>query len=77
MNEQKIKELVLATGLVEYDWREDMKYNSEDELVERLIEVVVKECISLFDGTKEMKTVGLLSHTQVIEQIKEHFGVEE
>jgi len=45
MNEQKIKELVLATGVVEYDWRENMKYSSSEELVERLIEVVVRECI--------------------------------
>ena len=46
-----------------------------DEL-ERFAQLLVQECVSLFDGSREMKTVGLLSHTQVIEQIKEHFGVE-
>ncbi len=49
MNKQKIKELVLATGVVEYDWREDMKYSSSEELVEKLIGVVVRECISVLE----------------------------
>ena len=44
---------------------------------EKFAELIVKECTSLFDGTKEMKTVGMLTHNQVVEQIKKHFGVEE
>lgn len=42
---------------------------------EKFAELIVKECVSLFDGSHEMKTVGLLSHQQVIQQIKEHFGI--
>lgn len=38
-------------------------------------ELIVKECISLFDGTKETKTVGLLTHEQVVAQIKKRFGI--
>jgi len=45
--------------------------------VSKLTQLILGECVSLFDGSREMKTVGLLSHTQVIEQIKKHFGVEE
>mgnify|MGYP003330818649 CR=1 FL=1 len=43
---------------------------------EKFAELIVQECISLFDGTKEIKTVGVLTHDQVIKQIKQHFGVE-
>ena len=93
MNQQKIKELVLATGLVEYDWREDMKYNSSDELVERLIEVVVRECLVILNqnNPRPPGTVILYSMDQdqhfdtgwqvAVEtkqaRIKQHFGVEE
>lgn len=62
MNE-RIKELIKSRGII-----------LEDEHFE-IVELIVKECVSLFDGSKEMKTVGLLSHTQIIEQIKENFGV--
>ena len=48
---------------------------SRDEL-EKFAELIVKECVSLFDGTQEMKTVGVLTHNQVVGQIKQHFGVE-
>ena len=44
--------------------------------LEKFAELIVRECISLFDGTKEMQTVGVLTHGQVIKQIKQHFGVE-
>ena len=42
----------------------------------KFAELIVQECISLFDGTKEIKTVGVLTHDQVVNQIKQHFGVE-
>ena len=47
------------------------------DFAEKFAELIVRECTSLFDGTKEMKTVGMLTHNQVVEQIKKHFGVEE
>ena len=43
---------------------------------EKFAKLIVQECISLFDGTKEMQTVGVLTHGQVIKQIKQHFKVE-
>jgi hypothetical protein len=77
MNKQKIKELVLATGVVEYDWREDMKYSSSEELVEKLIGVVVRECISVL----EEEIVGSIDrhgdnvYLDLI--LNKHFGVDE
>jgi hypothetical protein len=76
MNEQ-IRELAenatLYTSDVCYpddpDWHE-----TRDQ---KFAELMVRECVSLFDGSREMKTVGLLSHTQVIERIEKHFGVKE
>lgn len=43
---------------------------------QKFAELIIGECISLFDGTREMKTIGMLTHPQVVEQIKKHFGVE-
>lgn len=34
---------------------------------------IIKECVSLFDGTKEIDTIGMLSSKQVVERIKNHF----
>ena len=76
MNEQ-IRELAenatLYTSDVCYpddpDWHE-----TRDQ---KFAELLIRECVSLFDGSREMKTVGLLSHTQVIERIEKHFGVKE
>jgi len=58
-----------STGNISRDF--NLKYQQE------FAELIVRECTSLFDGTKEMKTVGMLTHNQVVEQIKQHFGVEE
>jgi hypothetical protein len=63
MNE-RIRELIKSRGII-----------LEEEHYE-IVELIVRECVSLFDGSREMKTVGLLSHTQVIERIEKHFGVE-
>jgi hypothetical protein len=50
--------------------------NNRDKIYRKMFaELIVRECVSLFDGSREMKTVGLLSHTQVIERIEKHFGV--
>ena len=66
---------VHETGeIVDLMWQGKIQYESNLN-VEKFAELIVKECISLFDGSHEMKTVGLLSHEQVIQQIKEHFGV--
>ena len=72
MNE-RIKELIKQATNPDYD-SDDGPMNELN--VEKFAELIVKECTSLFDGTKEMKTVGMLTHNQVVEQIKKHFGVE-
>ena len=73
MNE-RIKELIKQATNPDYD-SDDGPMNELN--VEKFAELIVRECTSLFDGTKEMKTVGMLTHNQVVEQIKKHFGVEE
>lgn len=49
----------------------------QDICNEKFAELLVRECVSLFNGSKEMKTIGMLSHKQVVDQIEKHFGVEE
>lgn len=73
MNE-RIKELYKQAG---FDSMGIWKIIGIHEYHEKFAELIVRECVSLFDGTKEMKTVGMLTHNQVVEQIKQHFGVEE
>lgn len=43
--------------------------------LEKFAELIVLECVSLFDGSTEMQTVGVLTHGQVVKQILDHFGV--
>jgi hypothetical protein len=52
-------------------------YVVADSNLQKFAELIIKDCISLFDGNREMKTIGLLSHQQVIDQINTHFGVNE
>jgi len=59
----KIKELIKSMGIIPEDEHYDVA------------ESIIRECLSLFDGSNEMKTVGLISHTTVIGRIKEHFGI--
>lgn len=47
-----------------------------DEFCEKFAEFIIQECVSLFDSSEEMKTVGFLSHKQIVDKIEEHFGVE-
>jgi hypothetical protein len=75
MNEQKIKELVLATGEVEYDWRGYMKYNSSEDLVEKLIEVVVRECIDIC-LRNHINNIETISAGECAYDIQQHFGVD-
>ena len=70
MNEQ-IRQL--ATQCFVVDTQGNISANAY--MIERFAELIVQECISLFDGTKEIKTVGVLTHDQVGNQIKQHFGV--
>ena len=78
MNE-KLSELALQAGLTGYfaadhpDLATIIPISYEEQ---KFAELIIKECVSLFDGSREMKTVGLLSHEQVIKQINRHFGVE-
>jgi len=69
MNHQKLEEL--------YNIAVAKCNENEAWLWERhFAEAIIAECISLFDGTREMKTVGLLSHDSIIKKIKNHFGIE-
>ena len=52
-------------------------YQVKDLINEKFAELIVKECVSLFDGSREIKTIGFLSHEQVVKQIKQHFGVKD
>jgi hypothetical protein len=72
MNE-RIKELAEQAQI----WIADYHGQRWEIDPKKFAELIVRECASLFDGSKEMKTVGFLSHEQVVKQIKEHFGVEE
>jgi maltose-binding protein MalE len=77
MNE-RIRELANKAAVAGY-FAYDTEYSTPIPVLpesEKLAELVVQECISLFNGTRETKTVGMLTHTQVVEQIKKHFGVE-
>ena len=80
MNE-RIRLLAEQAGLITLqDDRENWDRENWHEYindVEKFAGLLIRECVSLFDGSREMKTVGLLSHTQVIGQIKKHFGVQE
>lgn len=48
--------------------------HSDDQQFAKLL---IQECLSLFDGSTEMKTVGMLTHGQIVKRIQDHFGVEE
>lgn len=48
----------------------------EEQFEQKFAELIGRECVSLFDGSEEMKTVGFLSHKQIVDKIEEHFGVE-
>jgi alkylhydroperoxidase/carboxymuconolactone decarboxylase family protein YurZ len=78
MNE-RIKELVVESGNGQFHNGKFYPHIGSRTAKdwEKFAELIVRECTSLFDGTKEMKTVGMLTHNQVVEQIKKHFGVEE
>ena len=82
MNE-RLQELV-DKAISDVDYIRDDDFTNEelskmyipDCFAEKFAELIVRECTSLFDGTKEMKTVGMLTHSQIVEQIQKHFGVE-
>ena len=75
---KRIEELALKSGLINYVDNETPRRYFIDgyadlEEVEKFAESVIRECVSLFDGSEEMKTVGFLSHKQIVEKIEEHF----
>lgn len=78
MNE-RIKELVRNAGLtIEHDvvfgsHSYEGKLGMHGDEIEKFAESVIRECVSLFDGSEEMKTVGFLSHKEIVDKIEEHF----
>ena len=78
MMNERIKELAKQAGFGE-QWFEQHPTGCalpKPLMLKEYTELIVRECVSLFDGTQEMKTIGVLTHDQVVGQIKEHFGVE-
>jgi len=75
MNEQKIKELVLAAG-AEYHFGGDILVNNVHIFAEKLIELTVKKCISVL----EEEVVGSIDrhgnkvYLDLI--LNKHFGVD-
>ena len=77
MNE-KIKELALQAGIGFTLWDDSGRemidnYTPEERLAE-FAELIVKECIEVVEKQKAKMSYG---PTFVIQDIKEHFGVEE
>jgi hypothetical protein len=76
MNEQKIKELVLAAG-AEYHFGGDILVNNVHIFAEKLIELTVKECISVLEEEiyKSIDNEGDEIWADLI--LNKHFGVDE
>lgn len=75
---ERIREIANKSAIAGYfaygtEYATPIPISSESE---KLAGMVVRECISLFDGTRETKTIGMLTHEQIVERIKKHFGVE-
>jgi hypothetical protein len=71
MNE-KIKELIKQATVFEYDELFNLERDRFDK--EKFAELIVKECIEVVEKQKVKMSYG---PTFVIQDIKEHFGVEE
>ena len=76
MNE-RIRELAEQAENYAHEQNDKFGLSYKREYDKKFAELIVRECILLFDGSKETKTAGLISHNQVVSQIKEHFGFEE
>ena len=75
MNE-RIRDLAEQAGATTVLFDREGHYHIVKPELQKFAELIVRECTSLFDGSKETKTAGLITHNQVVSQIKEHFGVE-
>ena len=67
MNE-RIRELAEQTG-----WAEHIRYKPTRIEIEKFAELIVEECLLKINGAKIRNE----SYTELIERIKEDFGVEE
>ncbi len=77
MNEQRITDHAEHCDFYVGNEHYDKSHEEKQRLwTLKFAELIIEECVSLFDGSREMKTVGMLSHTQIIERIEEYFGVE-
>ncbi len=69
MNE-RIQELVSATGYILESNREQTGMPVEDDFVEKFVELFVRECAVIVGSMEE-------PHQDIAKLIKQHFGVEE
>ena len=74
MNKIPVLHYMYMAGFVNDDGKWDSRpISQQEDNFKTFAELIVKECVSLFDGSEEMKTVGLLSHKQIVDKIEEHF----
>ena len=76
MNE-KIRELAVESGFATgYDRTQTGKWSLSDRELEKFAQLIVKECIDIISPyTVRMNKPGEIGHP--IQEIREHFGVEE
>ena len=79
MNEQKVKELILAAG-AEYHFSGDIVVNHVETFAKKLIELTVNDCIQLANDeasrfyNMDEDMLGYIMENYR-EKLKEHFGV--
>ena len=73
MKNDKIRELAAEAGLIVEEW-DGFNSRSLTPAQEKFAELIVKECIEVVERQKAKMSYG---PTFVIEDIKQHFGVEE
>jgi hypothetical protein len=83
MNEQKVKELILAAG-AEYHFSGDIVAKHMETFAKKLIELTMRECGDIVEQAKKSPFVSLddakrMSHFVDVtkKKIQKHFGVEE
>jgi len=72
MNEQKVKELVLAAG-AEYHFSGDIVVNHVETFAKKLIELTMRECAEIF-GQEETSRYEV-DGNWIAKTIKQYFGI--
>jgi len=72
MNEQKVKELILAAG-AEYHFSGDIVVNHVETFAKKLIELTMRECAEIF-GQEETSRYEV-DGNWIAKTIKQYFGI--